>query len=888
MTDAGHSPRRDALAPALVLCSIMIAHTILETARDALFLARLGPDRLAWVYLAMAGFALAAFAVLRRWTGLRDPRRVLFAFLIVATAGTAWFALNGTRGSAIVFAFYVWTGLTATLIIPSFWTVLDRSLRVGQAKQLFATIGAGGVIGAMVGSAVAGVLGRLLDAHDLVAAGAAAYAVATLCTVALAPRGALDEPRSRPHRAETLSRGARRYVALLIGFGVVSMIALTLGDLLFKRVVAQRLVAADLASAFGAIYTGLNALALAIQLLITRRLLAKWGVGGALLVLPVIVAAMGFGYALTGTILTVIVLKLGDGGLRHSLHRVSSELLYLPVPAAVRDGWKPVADALVLRGGEALAALAAFALGASGSNARMVAAVTTVTALVWLFGVPIVHRAYLGQFRDMLRAGEIERDARVPTVDGDTVSLLIESLASPDPLEALAALDLLAGRARVPALVLYHPCASVVYRALSVLEHESRSDVERALGHLLDHEDIGIRAAALAATAGSDTHRARRIAALADPDPRVRAAALVGLVGDPEHGDTAAAAIAGMVTRSTEDRAALAQAIAHAPDRRLRDVLYELLAWREPGVVRDVVRVLAREPGLADLDRLLGLLAQPQARSEVRNMFVAAGARGLERLLVALEDPRTPLAVRQHLPRTISRFGSRRAAAALVGRLARESDSTTVHKLLRALGRMRTADPALRIDQAAVRDYARRTVAVAARYATLGDALRAAASGATAASALLAELVREEYDEAIEHVFRALGILRPRAGLRSVHDAMSADDDARRSAAREILDAQVPAELRAPLLALLEHCSPDDRRTRLGPLAAGPFASYEQLVAALLTDPSESVRCIAAYHVAEHHLVAIRPELVRLRASASPPLVHHAFEQAIGRLDAGS
>jgi hypothetical protein len=40
--------RREVLAPAGVLFAIMTAHALLETARDALFLARLGAERLAW------------------------------------------------------------------------------------------------------------------------------------------------------------------------------------------------------------------------------------------------------------------------------------------------------------------------------------------------------------------------------------------------------------------------------------------------------------------------------------------------------------------------------------------------------------------------------------------------------------------------------------------------------------------------------------------------------------------------------------------------------------------------------------------------------------------------------------------------------------------------
>jgi hypothetical protein len=68
-------------------------------------------------------------------------------------------------------------------------------------------------------------------------------------------------------------------------------------------------------------------------------------------------------------------------------------------------------------------------------------------------------------------------------------------------------------------------------------------------------------------------------------------------------------------------------------------------------------------------------------------------------------------------------------------------------------------------------------------------------------------------------------------------------------------------------------------------LAPGPFASYEALAATLLADPSESLRCIVAYHVADRGMIALRADLERLRPSLGPPFVVHAFDQAIARLD---
>jgi ATP/ADP translocase len=875
--------RRPVLASATILFGVMVAHALLETARDALFLARLGPDRLAWAYLAMAGCALFSVAVVRRWGGVREPRRVLLAFLGFAAVGTGVLAATVSLAPSAVFVLYVWTGVVATLVVPAFWTLIDRSLRVSEAKRVFGAIGAGGVLGAMVGSALAGVLGHWLGAQRLVTAGAIAFVAAMIVAAWLAPRRSLDEVVPIRRKVESVSRASRRYVKLVVAVGLVATVTLTLGDLLFKRVLAERFAAHDLATVFGTIYTVLNIFGLVIQLAVTPALLAHWGVGAALIVLPMLLVATATGFALSGALFAIVALKIADGSLRHSLQRAGSEILFLPLPAALRDRWKPAADALSQRAGQALAALATFALGSLAVGPQLTAAVVGGLAVVWILLLGLVRGAYVAQFRAVLSAGEIERDVRIPDLDAKAVALLSESLANPDEIEALAALDLLARRAQIPALVLYHPREAVVRRALSLLVGDVRPDVARVLAHLIEHSDPKIRAAALAAASRTGSHRDLLERAVLDPDPDVRAIALICLADD-QHVRIVSDGLAALLDGSEADRVALARAIGCAPHARFRSMLYELMATREPPVMREVLHVLARVPELADLDRILELLEDPHVRGEARRVFVAAGRRGLAKLIAALDDPRTALSVRRHIPRTISRFRSPAAASALVSRLPREPDGTTEFKILRALGRIRDDDPAIPIDAAIVRTYAERSLDDAAHYTVLRDRLDAERAPLSSGGQLIRELLGEKRRWAIEHAFRAFGVLHPRAGLRSVHDALTGNDDARRSAAREIVETLMPVELRDTLFAVLDDLTPAQRRARLGDRAPGPFPTYESLLAAILADPSDSLKCVVAHEIAERNLVGLRNDLTRLRPDMGPPLVVYAFDQALERL----
>lgn len=859
--DAVGSP----FASAVVLFVIMLGHALLETARDALFLANLGPERLASAYVVIALAALGAMLLMRRIRA-RHPRRMLIGFLGIATTGTSMLAATLAIEPTLAYALYVWTGLVATLVVPTFWLVVERGLRIGEAKKTFGLLAAGGGLGALVGSAVATGLSHFVDARHLVTVAASVFAMATLTAAMLAPRAELRAPQIdlAVPQVTTTPRHTVRYMRLLLALGIVSTVTLTLGDLMFKRFLAEQLPAASLAFWFGAVYTGLNVVGLVVQLAVTAKLLERVGVGTALTLLPALVLASVLGFVLTGALVAVIALKLADGGLRNSVHRVASEILFMPLSSSLRDATKPIIDVIGQRGGQALAALATMALA---TDARVLGIATGIGVVVWLATLAATRSAYVQQFRATLEARDIQRDVRVPALDARSVQMLMSALASPDEAEAAAALDLLLLNGEsLPALVLYHPSSMIVRRALGSLEGQLRPDVSRVLEQLTSHADPQIRAAALAAASRTNCYRERLIAALHDPEPDVRAAAVVGLAPDaPE-------ALAALLDGSTAERVALAHAIGRTPREAFREVLFELVSRREAAVVREVVHVWEREPALGDGERLLLLLDHPHVRGDVRRAILAGNH--LDRMLAALDDPRTPPGVRRHLPRTVSLYRSPVVARALVARLPREPDGTTEFKILRALGRMRANDPTLPIDPEPIRAYVKRTIEDAGRYRRLARAL---ADETSATGLLLDELLVDKRRHAIERTFRALGILYPAHDMRSLHDAITSDDDDSRTAAREILDEVIPVDIRVPLVDELESYDPARAIT---------YASHEAALAALLVTPSDSLRSIAASLVAQRRLVALRPELVRLKPTAASVTVTQAFDQAIASLDA--
>jgi hypothetical protein len=159
----------------------------------------------------------------------------------------------------------------------------------------------------------------------------------------------------------------------------------------------------------------LNLATFVLQILGTPRLLRRWGVGFGLRVLP---TGFGLGALVLMATAFVPVPMLGAAavamllcdGFRFSVDKASTELLYLPIPRAVKDQAKPFIDTFVDRAAGALASFLwlfmtwAFHVDRPG---RIVWAslATVLVVAAWLVVIVKARRAYVAAYRTMLGAG---------------------------------------------------------------------------------------------------------------------------------------------------------------------------------------------------------------------------------------------------------------------------------------------------------------------------------------------------------------------------------------------------------------------------------------------------------------------------------------------------
>jgi ATP:ADP antiporter, AAA family len=846
------------------LFGVLTAHSLLETARDTLFLSSLPASRLPWLYVAIAGLAVVVARLDGRLTSRRSRRATLSLTLFGAAACTAGFWLWAGRGETSLYALYVWTGLIATIVVVQLWLLVADVFDTARAKRAFAVIGAGGLIGATFGSALAGALLNAITPRDLVLVSSALMALSGLVP-ALAWRGrpAPEAPPSRRPRAEPEPEGllAHPYLRRLLLLVALTQVAVTSADLLFKTAVVSLVDAAHLGSFLALVYTALNGLSLVVQVLVASWVLRRFGVSRALWALPVLLGIGAVGFAMTAALAPLLFLKVVDGSLRHSLHRTGIELLYLPLPARLRDRHRATIEALGGRGGQAAGALAMLGMLALGLDLSQLATVVVGFIALLLFSVALIKTGYVGMFRDRLRDGTIETRASMPPLDLHSLEALIAGLSSEEDAVVLSAIELLeaSGRANLlPPLILYHPSRAVVIRALDVMSAASRRDFLPVTRRLISAPDEEVRTAALralTAVGGSGEHPILR-RALADPSPAVRATALVGLIlssGDAgRFGDEVRAVLA---APEREGRLALARAIRRSPEPCFREIVVQLAAIPESDLKSETAGIIAAAPHPSFLPLLLPMLADRIARPEAGTAMVAAGGPALDMLDGAMGDPAVPRRLRMHLPRTVSQFGSQAAANVLSRHLEGERDEIVGHKILRGLGRLMAENGQIRVDP----DLIERTLtAVLTRAITvLGWRLiideHMAATRATPAGLLLVQLLREKEGTSTQRAFRLLGLRHPEEDMRAVYVGLVSEERHGVASGRELVEHLVTGAMRDALLALAVQGERDDRErlALAAPFAPPAAAGLADALRAMMTDPSDAVVGLTAHHIAE-------------------------------------
>jgi AAA family ATP:ADP antiporter len=855
-----------ALPFATLLFLLAAAHTLLETARDSLFLTRQPIGRLPFVLLAVTA-AVLSLTPLQRFLWSTGHRGALPIALLGTGTGTLIFWLARGQPGAVV-AFYVWTALFSSLVFVQFWLTATEAFALGDAKRTFGFIAAGGLLGAVAGSAGARLLLQTSAPALLLPASASVTFAAVVLALITAPKVGTGsaEPAAIVTRAVPAVLREDPYLRLLAALTLLTAASATLLDYLFKAALVAGTAPARIPQLVANLQVGQSLLALVAELFLLRILLRRAGVTRSLALLPALVLAMTAGFALVGSMALLFLLKMLDGGVRPSIHRVGTELLYIPVASAERRLIKPSIDVVGQRGGQAAASVVLLATGWAPATAqlRLVTVLLAAIALLWVLASRVLRSRYLARFQAQLRSGRLESHV-TGQLDLASAELLVAALGSTRTVEVLTSLELLSRGGRtelIPTLVLQHPEASVVLAALPILAPQHRPDLEPLLPLLLRHASAEVRSVAAEFWVQAGKPVAELVTLLDDPAPKVRASALVALSGDPARGRRFRGMLVLAARRGgIEDRRALAWAIANAP----RSELLRVALWMFQSGDRQVRQELLRSSDAFSplparfIARTVVLLTDPALRPGARKALLHMGRPAGDLLATLLLRDSTAFAVARELPAALAEFPPGQAAPALLARIAQPRGGLDRFRSLRALNQLRSAHPGLSLDGGRLAEALDVELAAASKDRALriaGERLSIAGDG-NPAGRLLLELLQDKETRALERVFRTLDLLLPGRQLEQASRGTRSGSPEQRETAREVLLELLPLRWRDRILQLLEApgSAPLDSRSLLR-----PGLTAEGFVTILLRQRSELVRLLARRLARDRHWFTASPD----------------------------
>ena len=919
----------------------MTSYNILKPITRSQFITALGADNLPYV-LFFAGILIGV--VMHFYTSAirRVPRQHVVPLTQGAIVGllVVFWALLRTGAAWVTVAFYFFGLILGILLISQFWTLANDIFDARQAKRLFGFIGGGASLGGALGAAMTAAIVEEVGSEQLVLVSAVTLAGCSGIVLLLLRRHRVGEQAEFDASEEGV--GGREAVSLLSESRALQVLALTVGCAAAgAAVVEQQLNMAaealrgggggDSIAAFLAEITAYLSIAgFIVQVALVSRIHRSAGIGVALLLLPIGFSASAAVILLTGALWAVAGARVLGSTMRYTLDKTTREVLFIPLPAALRHRVKPFIDVTMDRFAKAVTAVLLLVLvqpwGLALDWRQLSYASLAITGL-WIAVSIRARREYLQSFRASIDARAITPDA-ITTSAGEavTVEALVEELANPDEASVLYAIEMLEAMDKphlVTPLLLRHESAAVRVRVLKALASGRSRVAERwrgAVERMTREDDVDVRAAALTAlatlahreaaaepgrfrgldpepVASSPAHgntAALMARYLDDPEPRVAVAAAAVLARSPREADVSlAASTFQRFIEDTRDTAAAARretarALASTSDPRFRLLLVPLLHDHDADVVVEAIRS-ARSMGVSDglfLPGLISRLGHRTLKSLARETLVGFGDEIVPALRYALENPHEYVWVKRHIPSTLALLPGEASMDALVGSLD-HVDGFLRYKIIAAIETIRRKDPSLAAPAPAVEALLLKESNRYCHVLTLRSNLRERAPGPQVA--LLERALGERLERILDRIYRLAGVLHEVGDVTAARHAIESGDRKRRAHAIEYLDNLLRGNVRKCIMPLIDETPMAAKVQHANRVLKTRPRDLEDTLAQLIHDGDPVVAATAIHYAATHGPASLTDDLewVNAHRSSTHPSVSDTAAWVLTRRAAG-
>jgi ATP:ADP antiporter, AAA family len=366
---------------------LLAAYYILRPLRDEMGVAG-GVRNLQWLFTATFVVMLAAVPLYGAFVA-RVPRRrfiPLVYHFFVANLAIFWLLLALDIEKQIVArVFFVWISVFVLFAVSVFWSFMADIYSSEQGKRLYGFIAAGGSAGALAGPALTIGLAQLVGTTNLLILAALLLEVAVFCAMRLETK---KEPSSKAEQA--IGGGALDGLKMVVrspyvaGITLwVSLLSIAATFLYFEQASIVAAASDDPAvrtRIFATVDLAVGVLTLLVQFFATGKLIARFGVGPALALLPLVFAA-GFAVLAAAPVLLVVVgFQALQRTANFALSNPAREVLFTVMARDEKYKAKNVIDIVAVRGADAVGGWLITGLRALGMEVRAIAAVAIVLA----------------------------------------------------------------------------------------------------------------------------------------------------------------------------------------------------------------------------------------------------------------------------------------------------------------------------------------------------------------------------------------------------------------------------------------------------------------------------------------------------------------------------
>ncbi|HEY0252097.1 MAG TPA: Npt1/Npt2 family nucleotide transporter [Kofleriaceae bacterium] len=444
--------RGEALTVALLafnVFTLLLSYYVLKVVREPLILLGGGAELKSY---ASAGQTILLLGVVPAfgWLASRVSRiRLLTIMQLIFIGCLVAFYLLAQAKAPIGLAFYIWLGIFNALVVSNFWSFANDLYTEEEGKRLFALIGIGASIGAIIGAFLPHVLEPILKVHGLMALAVGClvlsiflYRIVDHRESARANKEVPSAKEEKPDKSGGFGMVIKdRYLRLIAFMLLSATVVNSVGEYVIGKMATgkaeayakEKMQASGAAptpdtpakaepakvaapdgkpaptakdqqkeledhylSKFYSDYYGLvNLVGFILQAFIVAKLLTWLGIRKALFIMPVIVFGGWFALAIFLTTSLVRIEKTAENSMDYSLHNTLRQALFLPTSKEAKYKAKAAIDTFFFRMGDVLQGILVFVLaGVLGLGLHVFAVANVALAGVWLFLVwrtGIVH-----------------------------------------------------------------------------------------------------------------------------------------------------------------------------------------------------------------------------------------------------------------------------------------------------------------------------------------------------------------------------------------------------------------------------------------------------------------------------------------------------------------